>query len=149
MIWPVWQYPHCGTWCVFQAACSGFTQYGYAFIQQEADYVEAQDLERATAMRARARKLYLRALDYGLRGLEVDYPGLRDRLRQDPNLALAKTKNLGISAGTQRRHDRGYRETIARIHDEDGDATQYGWYIPNPSIAARANFDQVEVYRQL
>src|SRR3990172_1329405 len=46
------------------AACSGFTQYGYAFIQQDADYIEAQDLDRATAMRIRAKKLYLRALDY-------------------------------------------------------------------------------------
>lgn len=78
------------------SACSGFTQYGYAFVQQEADFVESQDLERATAMRARARKLYLRALDYGLRGLEVDYPDLRGRLRQDPDLALAKTKKKDV-----------------------------------------------------
>lgn len=73
------------------AACSGFTQYGYAFVQQEADFIEAQDLDRATAMRARARKLYLRALDYGLRAFEVESPGFRDRLRQNPETALAKT----------------------------------------------------------
>jgi predicted anti-sigma-YlaC factor YlaD len=78
------------------AACSGFTQYGYAFVQQEADFIEAQDLDRATAMRARARKLYLRALDYGLRGLEVEYPGFRDRLRKDPDLALAKTTRKDV-----------------------------------------------------
>ena len=36
------------------AACSGFTQYSYAFIQQEADFIEAQDHDRATAMRASA-----------------------------------------------------------------------------------------------
>jgi predicted anti-sigma-YlaC factor YlaD len=78
------------------SACSGFTQYGYAFLQQEADLIESQDLDRATAMRARARKLYLRALDYGLRGLEVDYPGLRDGLRRDPDLALAKTKTKDV-----------------------------------------------------
>jgi predicted dehydrogenase len=30
---------------------------------------------------------------------------------------LAKKKNLGIAAGTQRRHDRGYIETMKRIHD--------------------------------
>ncbi len=72
------------------AACSGFTQYAYAFIQLEADYTEAQDLDRATAMRARAKKLYLRALEYGLRGIEVDVPGFRTRLRQDPDAALAR-----------------------------------------------------------
>ena len=73
------------------AACSGFTQYSYAFVQQEADYVEAQDLQRATEMRARAKKLYLRATEYGLRALEVDLPGFRDRLRKDPDAVLAKT----------------------------------------------------------
>lgn len=73
------------------SACSGFTQYGYAFVQQEADFIEAQDLDRATAMRARARKLYLRALDYGLRAFEVEFPGFRNRLRQNPDVALAKT----------------------------------------------------------
>ena len=35
------------------AAASGFTQYAYAFVQAEADFVEAKDLARATALRAR------------------------------------------------------------------------------------------------
>jgi predicted anti-sigma-YlaC factor YlaD len=71
-------------------ATSGFTQYGFAFIQQEADFIEAQDLDRATRMRTRAKKLYLRAVDYGLRGLEVDIPGFRDRLVTEPDAVLAK-----------------------------------------------------------
>jgi predicted anti-sigma-YlaC factor YlaD len=74
------------------ATASGFTQYSYGWVQTEADFVEAQDLAKATALRARAQRLYLRALDYGLRGLEVDYPGLRERLRMDPEPALARTK---------------------------------------------------------
>jgi predicted anti-sigma-YlaC factor YlaD len=74
------------------ATASGFTQYAYGWVQLEADFVEAQDLAKATAMRNRAQRLYLRALDYGFRGLEVDYPGLRERLRQDPEAALARTK---------------------------------------------------------
>ncbi|HEY9175795.1 MAG TPA: TRAP transporter TatT component family protein, partial [Verrucomicrobiae bacterium] len=53
------------------AASSGFTQYAYAFVQQEADEVEGDDLARATAMRDRARRLYLRARNYGLRGLDA------------------------------------------------------------------------------
>ncbi len=72
------------------AAASGFTQYGYAFVQQEADFTEAKDLDAATAMRQRAKRLYLRAAEYGLRGLEVDLPGFRDRLATDPDAALAK-----------------------------------------------------------
>jgi predicted anti-sigma-YlaC factor YlaD len=73
------------------AACSGFTQYSYAFVQQEADYVEAQDLPKATAMRARAKKLYLRALDYGLRAFDVEFPGFSTQIRKDPDAALART----------------------------------------------------------
>jgi predicted dehydrogenase len=44
----------------------------------------------------------------------VDAPGVRLVMEAGE---LAKKKGLGIGAGTQRRHDRGYRETIKRIHD--------------------------------
>jgi predicted anti-sigma-YlaC factor YlaD len=74
------------------AAASGFVQYAYGWVQMEGDMVEAQDLARATELRERARKLYLRARGYGLRGLEVDFPGLRDALARDPKAALARTK---------------------------------------------------------
>jgi predicted anti-sigma-YlaC factor YlaD len=78
------------------AAVSGFTQYGYAFIQQEADFTEAQDLDKATQMRQRAKRLYLRAADYGLRGLELDVPGFRDRLLTDADAALARTQKKHV-----------------------------------------------------
>ena len=78
------------------AAASGFTQYGYAFVQQEADFVEAQDLDRATQMRARAKKFYLRAADYGLRGLALDLPGFRDRIATDPDAVLAGARNKHV-----------------------------------------------------
>jgi predicted anti-sigma-YlaC factor YlaD len=74
------------------AAASGFVQYGYAHVQQEADFMEARDLAAASEQRARARRLYLRALGYGFRGLEVDFPGLRDRLRNQGAPALARTR---------------------------------------------------------
>jgi predicted dehydrogenase len=44
----------------------------------------------------------------------VDGPGVRMVLEAGN---LAKQKNLGIVAGTQRRHLRGYNETIRRLHD--------------------------------
>src|SRR5438552_6877526 len=74
------------------AAASGFVQYGYGHVQQEADFVEAHDLARATELRTRARRLYLRALGYGWRGLEVDFPGLRERLHADGAPALGQTR---------------------------------------------------------
>jgi predicted anti-sigma-YlaC factor YlaD len=71
------------------AAASGFVQYAYGWVQMPADFVEEQDLARATELRGRAQKLYLRAREYGLRGLELHAPGLREELRRDPQRALA------------------------------------------------------------
>lgn len=71
------------------AATSGFTQYGYAFVQQEADFVEARDLARATELRGRAGRLYRRALRYGLRGLDLAVPDFEARLRRERAAALA------------------------------------------------------------
>jgi predicted anti-sigma-YlaC factor YlaD len=71
------------------AAASGFTEYAYGALQQDADFVEAKDLARATELRNRARKLYLRALGYGFRGLEVRLPDLRRHLQSDPDPAHA------------------------------------------------------------
>jgi len=74
------------------AAARGFTQYSYGFVQQEADFIEETDLAKATALRDRARKLYRRALGYGLRGLEVDSPGFTESLRADSSAAVAHTR---------------------------------------------------------
>jgi predicted anti-sigma-YlaC factor YlaD len=78
------------------AAASGFTQYAFAYVEQDADFVEAQDLARATALRTRARKLYLRGRDYGLRGLEVELPGFRDRVRQSRAETLARLRKKDV-----------------------------------------------------
>src|SRR6266705_6520069 len=40
------------------AAASGFTQYAYAFAQEDAEEAEPRDLAAAEAFRARARRLY-------------------------------------------------------------------------------------------
>ena len=75
------------------AASSGFTQYAYVYVQQEADTMEEQDVARAAELRARARRLYLRGRNYGLRGLEVKHPGFEKGLRNDPNATVrAATK---------------------------------------------------------
>ena len=70
------------------AAASGFTQYSYAFVQQQADQMEDKDVAAAAALRARARGLYLRGRDYALRGLEVAHPGITAALTQNPAAAL-------------------------------------------------------------
>jgi predicted anti-sigma-YlaC factor YlaD len=70
------------------ATASGFTQYTYAFVQQEADEVESDDLAKATAMRARAKRLYLRARNYGLRGLDASHAGFSAKLGGNPREAI-------------------------------------------------------------
>ena len=70
------------------AAASGFTQYAYAFVQQEGDEMEEKDLAAAKAMRGRARRLYLRARNYGLRGLEARHRGFEKAVRENPKAAV-------------------------------------------------------------
>ena len=72
------------------AATSGFTEYGYAFVGQRAERVAAENLEEGNALRLRARRLYLRARGYGMRALEVRYPGFAAGLEADRDRALAR-----------------------------------------------------------
>jgi predicted anti-sigma-YlaC factor YlaD len=65
------------------AASGGFTQYAYAFVEQDADEAQDHDLAAAAALRGRARRLLLRARDYGLRGLETGHEDFARRLHAD------------------------------------------------------------------
>jgi predicted anti-sigma-YlaC factor YlaD len=53
------------------AAARGFTQYAYVYVQVPAEDAEERDVAYAYAQLERARRLYIRARDYGLRGLEI------------------------------------------------------------------------------
>jgi predicted anti-sigma-YlaC factor YlaD len=79
------------------ATAAGFTQYSYAFVQQEADETEPRDLAAAEAMRARATKLYWRAQRYGMRGLEVSHPGIGQALLANPKTALKSTTKAEVA----------------------------------------------------
>jgi predicted anti-sigma-YlaC factor YlaD len=70
------------------AAASGFTKYAFAYVQLPADTLEDHDLQAAMAERTRARRLYLRARDYGLRGLQTRYRHFAEHLRADPRAAV-------------------------------------------------------------
>jgi predicted anti-sigma-YlaC factor YlaD len=81
---------------LLQALASGFTQYAYAFAQHPADEVEEKDLAAASAGRARAKRLYLRARNYGLRGLEVKHPGFEKALRANPAAAVRELRKADV-----------------------------------------------------
>jgi predicted anti-sigma-YlaC factor YlaD len=78
------------------AACSGFTQYSYAFVNQDADEMEESDLAAADALQTRARRLYLRARGYGLRGLELKRPGFAQLLRKDAKATVQKADRSDV-----------------------------------------------------
>jgi predicted anti-sigma-YlaC factor YlaD len=78
------------------AACQGFSLYAYVYVQQEADRIASEDLDRATAMRVRSRRLYLRARDYGVRALEVAHPGMAAKLERAPEAALAVARRRDV-----------------------------------------------------
>ncbi len=78
------------------AAASGFTQFAFAFVQEDADETEARDLTQAEALRARARRLYLRAQRYGLRGLDAGHPGFSDALLAHPRAAVQRATKKDV-----------------------------------------------------
>ena len=107
--------------------CKGYTMYSYVYVHQEADRVADTDLARYREVSRRASKLYLRGLAYGLRGLEVSYPGISEKLLRQPDDVLERVKKkdvpllywsaaalgLGISAS------RTDAELLARVPEVD------------------------------
>ncbi len=78
---------------------SGFTSYAYAFVLAEADLADLDGkLDASRGGRERAKRLFLRARDYGLRGLELRHPGLKDALLSARDLpkALSGAKKADV-----------------------------------------------------
>ena len=78
------------------AAAQGFTEYSYAFIDLKAEEAKEQSLDQADALRERARKMYLRANRYGMRGLEVKYPGIAAAIDNDAVTALKRVRKQEV-----------------------------------------------------
>src|SRR5262245_22957818 len=77
------------------ASANGFAAYAY-LLQQDADRLDATDLDAARLLRDRASKLYLRGRDFALRGLEVSHPDFTAALRSDPQAALANARRQDV-----------------------------------------------------
>lgn len=71
------------------AGARGFTQYAYAFVQQDAEEAEERSLAESLRLEERALGFYARARDYGLRGLALGRPDFERALRVDPRRAAA------------------------------------------------------------
>jgi predicted anti-sigma-YlaC factor YlaD len=77
-------------------AARGFTQYAYVYVQLPADELEENDVQAAYSQRLRAKRLYLRARDYGLRGLGFDGTDTMRRLREQPKQVLSEAGDESI-----------------------------------------------------
>ncbi len=81
---------------LLRTLASGFTSYSAAFIVPDIRRIQETDLDRARAERTRARRMFLRGREYGLRALEVSYPGFRKQLLEDPRKAVARTVRADV-----------------------------------------------------
>jgi TRAP transporter TatT component family protein len=60
-------------------ACSGFTEYSYAFLHSES-LLRAGDAVASQELRTRAIKMYQRSRGYCMRGLDLKHPGMSKQL---------------------------------------------------------------------
>jgi predicted anti-sigma-YlaC factor YlaD len=71
------------------ATARAFAGYAYAFVQIPADELPIDQVDQQIAGHTRAKKLFLRARDYALRGLEIRHAGFTAALEgKDPAQAL-------------------------------------------------------------
>ena len=82
---------------LLMTACSGFTQYAYAFLQSDADVADAGSAT-AKELRARGAAMYDRARGYCVRALESRHPGAGGSLQRDVKAALASTTIADVPA---------------------------------------------------
>lgn len=87
---------------VLLSAAKGFALYAYGFVEPDLFELDFTQFDEKQAVRKRAARLYRRATDYGLRGLEVDHPGISERLQRDPESAAAElaVEDAGLALWT-------------------------------------------------
>lgn len=70
-------------------AASGFTQYGYVYVDFEAFKIEQTQPQKARELRQRAKNLYLRGRSYALRAIELKQENFIAGLHRDPVATLS------------------------------------------------------------
>jgi hypothetical protein len=79
------------------ATCGAFTQYGYAYVETEAEGLPSIRNAEIQALRDRALKLYLRGRGYCFRALNARFgAGTSDALIQKPETVVTKAKREDV-----------------------------------------------------
>jgi hypothetical protein len=79
---------------LLMSACSGFTQYAYAFLHLDSEIAAPGDPERAQTLRERSTRMYERARGYCLRLLELRHRGVTQALRGNAAAMLAAVQGM-------------------------------------------------------
>ena len=101
------------------SATKGFLLFAYGFVEPDLFDLDFTQFEEKQAVRRRAARLYRRATGYGMRGLEVNHPGIEARLRQKPGGGRRRAGGRGRRPGAVDRAPRsapgsGWIPTIPR-----------------------------------
>lgn len=78
------------------ATCAAFTQYGYAFVEADAERADVTNHDEGKRLQGRALRLFQRGKGYCFRALELRFPGIGLKLIQDPVPALVKAKKSDV-----------------------------------------------------
>ena len=76
--------------------CRGYASYAGAFLEPDAEEIEAQAFERAQQIRQRAGRLYLRAFRYCQQALDLEFNNAGRELESSPDAALARVSRKGV-----------------------------------------------------
>lgn len=79
-----------------ESVAAGFTQYAFAFVSQEADFIEDRDARKASELRQRAVRLYRRAQQHALTSLALQIPVLMTKL-DTPSTNPLSTSQVGLA----------------------------------------------------
>jgi predicted anti-sigma-YlaC factor YlaD len=109
------------------SASKGYTLYAYAYVQHAAEANAETDIGKSRETAARAKKLYLRAVGYGLRGLDQGAPGLSGSLEKSPQAAALRAGRTQVpllywtaaALGLAVAANKGDAEMIARLPEVD------------------------------
>lgn len=80
------------------ATAAGFVQYTHAFVLQPVGYFESGNFGETRKRRERAKRLFIRARDYGLRALELQIPGFAELIQEDPVKAVFSFRKQDVPA---------------------------------------------------
>lgn len=79
------------------ASCGAFTQYGYAYVETDAEALPSIRSAEIQALRDRALKLYLRGRSYCFRAMNARFgEGTSDALLQKPDTVVVKAKREDV-----------------------------------------------------